>query len=65
MVACLKIADSPGAQVVDAAADAVGLMDRRYLPSSEPQWTCRVFVKQVLQRLHNKRHIELPMDVGE
>lgn len=64
MVACLKIASSPGAQVVDEAAGQVGLMDRRYLPRGEQQWTCRVFVKQVLQKLRDKRHIVLPKGVG-
>jgi hypothetical protein len=65
MAACLKIAKSPGARVMADIADHVGLMDKRYLPIGEPQWTCRVFVKQVLQRLHDKGHIILPMSISK
>lgn len=65
MVACLKIADSPGIQVLDAAADSVGLMDPRSLPRDEPEWTCRVFVKQVIKRLRNDGRIDLPVSRGK
>jgi hypothetical protein len=63
MVACLKIASSPDPKALDAVAKSIHLMDRRYLPANEPQWTCRVWVKELLSKLHDKRYIVLPMGV--
>lgn len=51
MVVCLKIANFPGAEALDYCSSSVGLMDPRYLPRSERQWTCRVWVKEVLRVL--------------
>lgn len=64
MVVVLKIADSPGIDILRQCAASVHLMDPRYLPQGENEWTCRVWVKEVLNSLHKYRYIELPMDVG-
>lgn len=39
-------------------------MDTRYLPRGERQWTCRVWVKQLLKLLHDNRYIQLPWSLG-
>ncbi|KAL2169000.1 hypothetical protein VTG60DRAFT_6573 [Thermothelomyces hinnuleus] len=63
MVACLKIAGSPGMAALEYAASAVPLMDDRCLPRGESQWTSRVWVKEVLNLLERKRYIRLPADL--
>jgi hypothetical protein len=65
MLVCLKIADSPGLDALKSAISAVRLMDKRYLPRGEPQWTCRVWVKEVLHVLVKRNHIGLPKSVGK
>lgn len=40
--------------------DVTHLMDPRYLPRGEPQWTCRVWVKTVLEMAERQRYIRLP-----
>ncbi|KAG8424591.1 hypothetical protein J3459_002475 [Metarhizium acridum] len=59
LVVCLKIADAPSMQILDRVASSVRLMDRNCLPWGEAQWTCRVWVKEVLRSLHENRHINL------
>lgn len=64
MVVVLKIANSPGMDAVESCTDSVRLMDDRHLPSGERQWTCRVWVKEILKALHRTGYIRLPADVG-
>ncbi|KAK3386431.1 hypothetical protein B0H63DRAFT_520533 [Podospora didyma] len=63
MIVLLKIADSPGFAAIDYCSQLVSLMDPRYLPKGERQWTCRVWVKEVLASLHENSYIQLPIDL--
>ncbi|KAK0704499.1 hypothetical protein B0H67DRAFT_591538 [Lasiosphaeris hirsuta] len=63
LVVVLKISHSPGIDAIEFCADAVRLMDRRHLPSGESQWTCRVWVKEVLATLRRKGYIRFPADL--
>lgn len=65
MVACLKIADAPRVEALHHFASQVPLMNPRHLPKREPQWTCRVWVKETLKVLQENRQIELPTDVAQ
>lgn len=65
MVVILRIANSPGMQVLRQCASSIGLMDPRFLPREERRWTCRVWVKQFLLALHNRRYVELPSSIGK
>ncbi|KAK3332700.1 hypothetical protein B0T19DRAFT_482908 [Cercophora scortea] len=65
MVVCMKIADLADRSAFEACASSVRLMDRRYLPRGEPQWTCRVWVKEVLLTLDRSRYIALPLTIDE
>ncbi|KAK4237070.1 hypothetical protein C8A03DRAFT_35001 [Achaetomium macrosporum] len=60
MVVCLKIANSPGLTALHSAASAVRLMDNGQLPHGEPQWTSRVWVKEVLYILAKRGCIQMP-----
>jgi hypothetical protein len=64
MVVCLKISNSPGIQILEHYASSIRLMDTRYLPRGERQWTCRVWVKQLLKLLHDNHYIQLPWSIG-
>ncbi len=64
MVVVLRIAHSPGMDAIEFCAKTVCLMDRRYLPSGESQWTCRVWVKEVLGALQKLGYFQLPSDLG-
>ncbi|KAK3375655.1 hypothetical protein B0T24DRAFT_525298 [Lasiosphaeria ovina] len=65
LVVVLKIARSPGRDALEFCAniDNVGLMDPRRLPPGEIQWTCRVWVKEVLKVLQKKGYIQFSADV--
>ncbi|KAI5456807.1 hypothetical protein BGZ63DRAFT_458066 [Mariannaea sp. PMI_226] len=63
MVVCLKIANAPRVETLHHFASQVPLMNPRHLPKREPQWTCRVWVKETLKVLHENHQIELPADV--
>ncbi|KAH6621479.1 hypothetical protein B0J18DRAFT_432604 [Chaetomium sp. MPI-SDFR-AT-0129] len=65
LVVALKIADSPGIDVLDKAAATVRLMEPRSLPPSERRWTCRVWVKEVLTVLAKNRQIRLMSNLDE
>lgn len=45
-------------------AAQVPLMDPRHIPRGEVQWTCRVWVKEVLRGLQRHQVIELPGTIG-
>ncbi|KAH9897350.1 hypothetical protein F4778DRAFT_782938 [Xylariomycetidae sp. FL2044] len=60
LVVCLKIADSPGIDALEYCASQVRLMDPRFIPRGERQWTCRVWVKEILLVLHNNGYLRLP-----
>ncbi|TRX97952.1 hypothetical protein FHL15_001162 [Xylaria flabelliformis] len=60
MVVVLKIGSSVSLRALDTYASSVHLMDPRYLPRGEVQWTCRVWVKEVLYLLHDARLVSLP-----
>ncbi|KAI0449741.1 hypothetical protein F5B21DRAFT_493395 [Xylaria acuta] len=64
MVVVLKIGSSVSLRALDAYASSVHLMDPRYLPRGEVQWTCRVWVKEVLHLLHNAQLITLPCNLS-
>ncbi|KAI1160385.1 hypothetical protein F5B18DRAFT_507709 [Nemania serpens] len=64
MVVVLKIGSSISFRALDAYASSVHLMDPRYLPRGEIQWTCRVWVKEVLNLLHNAQLISLPCNLS-
>ncbi|KAJ4391474.1 hypothetical protein N0V93_005091 [Gnomoniopsis smithogilvyi] len=55
-----------GKQHLDYASrdDLTHLMDKRYLPSNEPIWTCRIWAKTVLSIAHQNRYIQLPADLN-
>ncbi|KAG4222453.1 hypothetical protein PC116_g29073 [Phytophthora cactorum] len=63
-IVILKIANSPGMDILRQYAGSIRLMDPRYLPHGEPEWTCRVWLKEVLKSLHNDRYITLDVDIG-
>ncbi|RBR26209.1 uncharacterized protein FIESC28_00992 [Fusarium coffeatum] len=63
MVVCLMIAKSPKAEYLDHYASRIPLMNCSHLPAGEPQWTCRVWVKETLKALHEKGQIVLPADI--
>lgn len=65
MIVCLKIADAPSSSAIDRCVSRVPLMDRRQLPGNERQWTCRVWVKEALNSLHNNGIIKLPVSGGK
>jgi hypothetical protein len=65
MVACLRIGNSPGIKVLKACADAIPLMNASSLPRNEPQWTCRVWVKNMLFNLGQYKYLKLPSDLGK
>lgn len=44
--------------------DGTHLMDKRYLPSNEPIWTCRVWAKRVLEVAQQNGYIRLPGTFG-
>lgn len=62
-----KMYPTRGKQYLDYASrdDVTHLMDRRYLPSNEPIWTCRVWVKRVLDIAEQHRYIDLPASLGK
>ncbi|KAI1745672.1 hypothetical protein F4680DRAFT_443143 [Xylaria scruposa] len=64
MVVVLKIGSSVSLRALDAYASSVHLMDPRYLPRGEVQWTCRVWVKEVLYLLHKAQLISLPCSLS-
>ncbi|KAK4466048.1 hypothetical protein QBC42DRAFT_259892 [Cladorrhinum samala] len=64
MVVVLKIAQSLSIEALDQCARSVRLMDPKYLPRGERQWTCRVWVKEVLGVLHQNKYISLPADLN-
>ncbi|KAK4222192.1 hypothetical protein QBC38DRAFT_401978 [Podospora fimiseda] len=71
LVCVLKIGSSPGKENIERFADRkyndksyVHLMDPRYLPHGEQEWTCRVWVKEVLNAMANNRVMKLPADVN-
>ncbi|KAK4446310.1 hypothetical protein QBC34DRAFT_383463 [Podospora aff. communis PSN243] len=63
LVVILKIAHTPGMDALEFCANSVHLMDPRYLPPGERQWTCRVWVKEVLRLLNKSGYIKLPADL--
>ncbi|CAJ2507752.1 Uu.00g089380.m01.CDS01 [Anthostomella pinea] len=63
MVVFLAIASSPGVQQLESLASSIRLMDKRYLPKGESQWTCRVWVKDFLVALHRNHLIRLPESI--
>ncbi|KAI0840597.1 hypothetical protein F5Y06DRAFT_263136 [Hypoxylon sp. FL0890] len=63
MVVILKITDSPGLNALKKCASSIRLMDPAYLPRGESRWTCRVWVKEVLNSLHKNGYIELPSGI--
>ncbi|TFY52226.1 hypothetical protein EVJ58_g10133 [Rhodofomes roseus] len=65
MVVALKIADSPGPNILQhfTSTNVVHLMHPGSLPVGEDFWTCRVWVKEVLQKLNKSGHIRLPTDI--
>ncbi|KAL7627722.1 hypothetical protein AAE478_001917 [Parahypoxylon ruwenzoriense] len=63
LVVVLKIANSPGLDALNRCASSIRLMDPRYLPQGESRWTCRVWIKEVLNSLHRNRYIHLPSGV--
>jgi len=65
MVVVLKIAQSLSIEALDQCARSVRLMDPKYLPRGERQWTCRVWVKEVLGVLHQNKYISLPADLSK
>ncbi|KAK3682891.1 hypothetical protein B0T22DRAFT_484909 [Podospora appendiculata] len=65
MVVCTKVADLADRRAFEACASSFRLMDHRYLPREEPQWTCRVWVKEVLLTLDRCRYIALPLTIDE
>lgn len=64
LVICLRVARSPGRDILARCAESIRLMDARALPKNEPQWTCRVWAKQFLLSLSNARCIQLPTGIG-
>lgn len=62
-----QIDPNMGKQHFDYASrdDVTHLMDKRYLPSNEPIWTCRVWAKTILDTAHRNRFIRLPATLGE
>lgn len=67
VVVALYIGQVSEAKLEWASQDAVThLMDRRYLPTGEPQWTCRVWVKTVLARAaQGNQSMILPASLGK
>ncbi|TWU72122.1 hypothetical protein ED733_002219 [Metarhizium rileyi] len=63
LVVCLKIDNAPSIQTLDRVACSVRLMDHAHLPWGETQWTCRVWVKEVLRALHENRQILLARNI--
>ncbi|KAI0161247.1 hypothetical protein GGR57DRAFT_454085 [Xylariaceae sp. FL1272] len=63
MVMILKIGSSISPDVLKSHASSVHLMDPKYLPSGEPQWTCRVWVKEVLRMLQIAKVLILPCSI--
>ncbi|KAH7194488.1 hypothetical protein DER44DRAFT_889579 [Fusarium oxysporum] len=63
MVVCLKIVEAPTVEYLNHYASQIPLMDPSYLPAGESQWTCRVWVKETLKRLHKNSQIVLPAHV--
>lgn len=62
-----QIDPTRGKQYLDYASgdDVTHLMDKRYLPSNEPIWSCRVWAKRVLDIAQQNRYIELPATLGK
>ncbi|TVY34923.1 hypothetical protein LOCC1_G006403, partial [Lachnellula occidentalis] len=65
MVVVLKIGDVSSASAIDRSVSRVPLMSRSRLPPGEPQWTCRVYVKQALEALNQDRILRLPASVNQ
>jgi hypothetical protein len=65
MIVCLKIGDAPSPKAIGECVNRVPLMSRSRLPAGEPQWTCRVWVKEALNALHQYRVMNLPMGVSK
>lgn len=65
MIVALKIAHAPDVQDLKALAQRVPLMDKQSLPENESQWTSRVWVKEMLNLLHEQGKIILPADTGK
>ena len=65
MVACLKIGEASSSTAIHRCVSTVPLMSRSRMPAGERQWTCRVYVKEALNALHNDRILSLPASVGK
>jgi hypothetical protein len=64
MVVALQISSLSSVRTLIRCAESVPLMDRRRLPGGERMWTCRVWVKEVLNVLHKNNFIRLPMSTN-
>ncbi|KAM3456657.1 hypothetical protein MY3296_001612 [Beauveria thailandica] len=60
MTACLLLCRAPSINTIKSIAAQVPLMDPRHIPRGEVQWTCRVWVKEVLRGLQRHRVVDLP-----
>lgn len=65
LVVCLKVAHAPSPSAMDAIMRQIPLMDPRRLPPGERVWTCRVWVKEALQKMHNAGLIRPTADIGK
>ncbi|KAM3510129.1 hypothetical protein MY10362_000168 [Beauveria mimosiformis] len=60
LTACLILCRAPSVSTIKSIAAQVPLMDPRHIPHGEVQWTCRVWVNEVLRGLERQRMIKLP-----
>ncbi|KAM3435323.1 hypothetical protein MY4824_004904 [Beauveria thailandica] len=60
MTACLVLCRAPSIDNIKSIAAQVPLMDPRHIPRGEVQWTCRVWVKELLRGMQRHQVIELP-----
>ncbi|KUJ15475.1 uncharacterized protein LY89DRAFT_735582 [Mollisia scopiformis] len=64
MTVCVKIGDVSSTTAIHRCVSTVPLMSRSRIPAGERQWTCRVYVKEALNALHNAQLLSLPASVG-
>ncbi|KAI1345431.1 hypothetical protein F5Y01DRAFT_320766 [Xylaria sp. FL0043] len=64
LITVFKIGGNISLQSLDACASSVPLMDPRYLPRGEVQWTCRVWVKEALRALQEAGLLSLPCSLN-
>ncbi|KAM0740278.1 hypothetical protein ACQRIT_005462 [Beauveria bassiana] len=60
MTACLVLCRAPSIDTIKSIAAQIPLMDPRHIPRGEVQWTCRVWVKELLSGLQRHQVIKLP-----